>query len=92
MGGLRCDTEHLIKFSCILLVTAADGEFKVAPSVAEVMSTLQSHFTPSLNAVIDRFLLGKTSVKAGDFKTDLGSKPNAPQYFDWTTTTLRGDL
>lgn len=52
----------------------------------------RTQYTASLNAVVDRFLLGKTSTKTGTFNTDLGTKPNSPQYYDWTTTTLSGDL
>jgi hypothetical protein len=52
----------------------------------------RTQYTASLNAVVDRFLLGKTSTKTGNFNTDLSSKPNSPQYYDWTTTTLGGEL
>lgn len=52
----------------------------------------RTQYTASLNAMIDKFLLGKTSTKTGAFNTDLSSKPDSPQYYDWTTNTLSGDL
>ncbi len=52
----------------------------------------RSQYTASLNAVIDRFLKGKDSTATGNFATDLGSKPNATQYYTWDTTELPGSL
>jgi hypothetical protein len=43
----------------------------------------RSQYTASLNAMVDKFLLGKTSTKTGNLNTDLGSKPNVANYCDW---------
>ncbi len=53
---------------------------------------LGATLTPSLNAMIDRFLRGKDTTKTGNFATDLGSKPTDTQYYSWSTTELPGKL
>ncbi|MEI9936234.1 MAG: PE PGRS family protein [Pseudomonadota bacterium] len=54
--------------------------------------TWRDAYTPSLNAMIDRFLKGKDSTKTGNFATDLGSKPTETQYYSWDTAELPGKL
>lgn len=52
----------------------------------------RSQYNASLSAMSDKFLLGKTSTQTGTFSTDLGSKPDAKSYYDWTDLTLDGEL
>jgi hypothetical protein len=52
----------------------------------------RSQYTAPLKAVIDRFLLNKTSTQTGTFNSDISSKPDVKKYYDWDTTELPGDL
>ena len=52
----------------------------------------RSQYDASLKAMVDKFLLGKTSTATGNMATDLGSKPTATQYYTWSATELAGDL
>jgi len=52
----------------------------------------RSQYTPSLNAMVDRFLLGKESTETGNFDTDLSGKPDPTQYFTWDASELSGEL
>ena len=52
----------------------------------------RTQYDASLNAVIERFLKGKDSTPTGNFATDLASKPNVAQYYDWDATELPGKL
>lgn len=52
----------------------------------------RSQYTASLNAMVDRFLKGNESTKTGTVNTDLGNKPTAAQYYDWTDINLTGKL
>ena len=54
--------------------------------------TWRDAYTPSLNAVIDKFLRGKDATKTGNFATDLGTKPDPTQYYSWSTAELPGKL
>ena len=54
--------------------------------------TWRDAYTPSLNAMVDRFLKGKDTTKTGNFATDLGSKPSEAMYYSWSTTELPGKL
>ncbi|HKO47734.1 MAG TPA: PE PGRS family protein, partial [Polyangiaceae bacterium] len=49
-------------------------------------------YNASLSATIDRFLKGNNSSPTGNFATDLASKPNVAQYYDWDATELPGNL
>jgi len=52
----------------------------------------RSQYDASLKAMIDKFLLGKTTTATGNFATDLSSKPTETQYYTWDTTELPGTL
>jgi hypothetical protein len=53
----------------------------------------RSQYNASLNAMVDKFLKGNTSATTGNVKTDLGSKPDAKQHYDWDASTkLTGKL
>ncbi|KYF50686.1 PE PGRS family protein [Sorangium cellulosum] len=52
----------------------------------------RSQYTASLNAMIDKFLLGKDATATGNFATDLPNKPNHLDHIDWTPPTLTGEL
>jgi glucuronyl esterase-like protein len=52
----------------------------------------RSAYDASLKAMIDKFLLGKTTTATGNFATDLGSKPTDTQYYSWDTAELPGTL
>jgi hypothetical protein len=54
--------------------------------------TWRDAYTPSLNAMIDKFLMGNDSASTGNFDTDLGNQPNPADHYDWTMPTLTGDL
>lgn len=52
----------------------------------------RSQYTASLNAMVDRFLLGNDAAATGNFATDLPNKPNHLDHIDWTAPTLTGEL
>ena len=52
----------------------------------------RSAYDASLKAMIDKFLLGKTTTATGNFATDLGSKPTDTMYYSWDTAELPGTL
>ncbi|WP_437727676.1 glucuronyl esterase domain-containing protein [Sorangium sp. So ce861] len=52
----------------------------------------RSQYTASLNAMIDKFLLGNDAAATGNFATDLPNKPNHLDHIDWTPPTLAGEL
>ncbi|WP_437833734.1 glucuronyl esterase domain-containing protein [Sorangium sp. So ce1153] len=52
----------------------------------------RSQYTASLNAMVDRFLLGNDAAATGNFATDLPNKPNHMDHIDWTPPTLTGEL
>ncbi len=52
----------------------------------------RDNYTASLNAMVNKFLKGDNSANTGEIKTDLGSKPNPEQYYDWEIPTLDGEL
>jgi len=52
----------------------------------------RTQYTASLNAMVDKFLLGKTTVTTGAVSTDLGSKPDPKQHYDWSAAELAGEL
>jgi hypothetical protein len=52
----------------------------------------RSGYEASLNAVIDKFLFGKESVKTGNFHTEASNPPNPKAHYDWSAPTLTGDL
>lgn len=52
----------------------------------------RSQYTPSLNAMVDRFLKGNDATATGDFATDLPNRPNHLDHIDWTPPTLTGEL
>ena len=49
-------------------------------------------YDASLKAMIDKFLLNKTTTATGNFATDLGSKPTDTMYYSWDTAELPGTL
>ncbi|HEX2958378.1 MAG TPA: hypothetical protein VHO70_16200 [Chitinispirillaceae bacterium] len=51
----------------------------------------RTQYTASLNAMVDKYLKGNTSVSTGKVNTDLGNKPNPEQYCDWDATKLAGE-
>ncbi len=54
--------------------------------------TWRNQYDASLNAMIDKFLKGNASANTGNIGTDLGSKPDPKQHYDWPTTELTGEL
>jgi len=52
----------------------------------------RTQYQASLDAMIDKFLKGKTDTKTGNFATDLSSKPSETTYYTWDTTELPGKL
>lgn len=52
----------------------------------------REQYTPSLNAMIDKFLLEKSGTTTGTFKTDLPNPPNHTTHIDWEPPTLAGEL
>jgi hypothetical protein len=48
-------------------------------------------YDSSLNAMIDKFLKGKTSTTTGKVASDF-SGPDPKKYYDWTAPTLTGDI
>ncbi len=52
----------------------------------------RDQYTPSLNAMIDKFLLDKSDAATGTFKTDLPNPPNHTTHIDWEPPTLAGEL
>jgi hypothetical protein len=52
----------------------------------------RNQYQASLDAMINKFLLGKTDTKTGNFDTDLGSKPSTSMYYDWDAAELPGTL
>lgn len=54
--------------------------------------TWRQQYQASLDAMIDKFLLGNESATTGNFNTDLGNKPNVADHTGWDVPTLAGDL
>ncbi|WP_437288365.1 glucuronyl esterase domain-containing protein [Sorangium sp. So ce406] len=52
----------------------------------------RSQYTASLNAMVDKFLLGNDATATGTFATDLPNKPNHLDHIDWAPPTLTGEL
>jgi uncharacterized repeat protein (TIGR02543 family) len=51
----------------------------------------RSQYNTSLNAMIDKFLLNKTST-TGAFNSDLSTKPNPLNFYDWSASELPGSF
>jgi hypothetical protein len=52
----------------------------------------RSGYETSLNAMIDKFLLGKASVETGTFHTEASKPPNPKDHYDWNAPKLSGEL
>jgi hypothetical protein len=52
----------------------------------------RSGYEASLNAVIDRFLLGKESTQTGDVHTEGANLADPKDHYDWTVPELTGEL
>lgn len=52
----------------------------------------RAQYTPSLNAMVDKFLKGNASAATGDFNTDLAGAPDYQDHIDWDVPTLTGEL
>jgi hypothetical protein len=52
----------------------------------------RSGYETSLNAMIDKFLLGKESASTGKFHTEATKPPNPQNHYDWDVPKLAGEL
>jgi len=52
----------------------------------------RSGYNASLQAMIDKFLLGKQSTETGKFHTEAKNPPSPDVHYDWTVPELEGEL
>lgn len=52
----------------------------------------RTQYTPSLNAMIDKFLKGNASAQTGNVATDLGNRADPAAQIEWDVPTLSGEL
>jgi hypothetical protein len=52
----------------------------------------RSGYDASLQAMIDKFLLGNESAETGNFHTEAADPPNPEDYYDWDVPALSGEI
>jgi hypothetical protein len=68
------------------------GDNMTYESTSGTHCTWRTGYEASLQAVINKFLLGDNSAVTGKFHTEATNPPDPKNYYDWSVPVLSGDL